>query len=59
LAIADLEVDRPEAQGGRRPPVRVSLEVHGTKPVAPLAATISGVPGMHEVRAGDANELLN
>lgn len=56
FAIADLAVDRPEPQADGSRLVRVALEVHGTRPVAPLA---SGAPGVHEVHAGDANELFD
>ncbi len=59
FAIADLAVDRPDDGAARGGLVRVALEIRGTRPVAPLAATLSGVPGVHEVRAGDANELLD
>jgi putative Mg2+ transporter-C (MgtC) family protein len=59
FAIADLTVERADRGADEQRLVRVSLEVHGARPVAPLAATISGVPGVHEVRAGDADELLD
>ncbi len=59
FAIADLAVDRPDggAHGGEL--VTVLLEIHGTRPVAPLAAVIGTVAGVHDVRAGDVNELFD
>jgi putative Mg2+ transporter-C (MgtC) family protein len=59
FAIADVEVDRPDGGVENGNLVRVLLEIHGTSPVAELAAKVGDVPGVHEVHAGDVNELFD
>jgi len=56
ISKADIAVERPDEAGS---PVSVLLEIHGTSPVAGLAAKIGDVPGVHEVYAGDANAMFD
>ena len=59
--IADVDVDRPvvRAGNGSAALVCVKLEIHGVTPVAELAARLGDLSGVHEVHAGDVNELFD
>lgn len=59
FAIADVAVDRPDGGAEDGNLVRVLLEIHGTNHVAELAAKLGDVSGVHEVHAGDVNELFD
>jgi putative Mg2+ transporter-C (MgtC) family protein len=59
FAISDIAVDRPDGHAHDRSLVRVVLEVHGPRPVAELVAKLGELPGVHEVHAGDVDELFD
>ena len=59
FSIADIEVDRPDGQLHDGNLVRVLLEIHGTNPVAELAAKLGDLAGVHKVHAGDVNEMFD
>lgn len=56
FAISDVAVARSDHAEG---PVSVLLEIHGTSPVAGLAAKLGEVSGVHDVYAGDANAMFD
>ncbi len=54
--VADVSVERGDERDAH---VAVSLEVHGRGPVAPLAADLGEIDGVHAVAAGDVNEIFD
>jgi putative Mg2+ transporter-C (MgtC) family protein len=58
--IADLTVDRADgAAEGHAGAVAVSLEIHGSAAVAPLAGELGEIDGVLSVAAGDVNEMFD